>query len=97
MERAREVGIRKVSGAFRVQIISQFLAESAIINLMAVLISAVLIFLAKPLFNQLTGNEADLFILRVPLFWFSAFAVLVVGILISGLYPACHGPSGSLI
>ncbi|MBL7968886.1 MAG: ABC transporter permease [Prolixibacteraceae bacterium] len=88
MERAREVGIRKVSGAFRVQIISQFLAESAIINLMAVLISAVLIFLAKPLFNQLTGNEADLFILRVPLFWFSAFAVLVVGILISGLYPA---------
>jgi len=88
MERAREVGIRKVSGAFRVQIISQFLAESAIINLVAVVISVALIFLAKPLFNQLTGNEADLFILRVPLFWISAFAVVVVGIIISGLYPA---------
>jgi len=88
MERAKDVGIRKVSGAFRYQLIRQYLMESSLINLFAALLAVVLIIALKPVFNRITGENIDLFILTQPVFWISALVILISGILLSGLYPA---------
>jgi len=52
MERAKDVGIRKVSGAFRFQLIRQYMMESWMVNLAATLLAVFLIFALKPVFNQ---------------------------------------------
>ncbi len=88
MERAKDVGIRKVAGAFRYQLIRQYLMESWLVNLLSVILAAVLVFLLKPLFNQIIGESIGLFILKQPLFWLSTIAILVTGIVLSGFYPA---------
>ncbi|MEO1099454.1 MAG: FtsX-like permease family protein, partial [Bacteroidota bacterium] len=56
MERAKEVGVRKVMGALRRQLTTQFLSESVLITLMALILGIACIFLLLPLFNQLTGK-----------------------------------------
>ena len=55
--RAREVGIRKVSGSFRSQLISQFLIESVILSFIALLIALILVELFLPAFNNLAGKQ----------------------------------------
>lgn len=55
MERAREVGVRKVMGAFRSQLVRQFLAEAALVNLVSIAVAFVLILVALPSFNSLSG------------------------------------------
>ncbi|MBK8883203.1 MAG: ABC transporter permease [Bacteroidales bacterium] len=88
MERAKDIGIRKVSGAFRYQLIRQFLLESWLVNLVSILLAAVLVILLKPVFNQIIGENISLFILRQPVFWLSTLIILIIGILLSGFYPA---------
>jgi putative ABC transport system permease protein len=88
MDRANEVGVRKVMGAFKVQLISQFLTESALINFIAISLAVLLTFLSLPYFNNLSGlslNASYLvqnwFILLMLILWFA-------GTFLSGLYPA---------
>ncbi|MBI9033495.1 MAG: ABC transporter permease [Bacteroidales bacterium] len=86
--REREIGIKKVIGADRRDIIMQFIAEALIISLSAFAISLVLVELFLPYFNALSGKEFNLYsiiLLRtlIPLL----ILVMAVGIL-SGLYPA---------
>lgn len=88
MERAKDVGVRKVAGAFRSQLIRQYLIESGLVNLTAVVLASILVLCLKPIFNHITGENIDLFVLKQPVFWASAVAVLLVGILLSGFYPA---------
>jgi len=77
--RAKEIGIRKVSGALRREIIIQFLSESVLLSYIALLLAAVLTWVTLPGLNQITGLSA----IVIPLL----LTPLVVGIL-SGLYPA---------
>jgi len=88
LERAREVGIRKVAGAFRTQLISQYLTESMLVNLVAMVMAGLLVFLLKPVFNEIMGEPIGLFLLQQPIFWISVLLVLVLGIFLSGFYPA---------
>ena len=88
MERAKDIGIRKVSGAFRSQLIAQFLMESWLVNLVSILCAAILIFLLHPVFNQIIGENIGLVILKQPVFWLSTLLILICGILLSGFYPA---------
>ncbi|WP_163710690.1 ABC transporter permease [Mangrovibacterium lignilyticum] len=88
MERARDVGVRKVSGAMQIQLIRQYLAESWLVNLTAMLLAALLVLLFKPLFDELTGENIGFFLFREPLFWMSTFGVLLLGVFLSGFYPA---------
>ncbi len=88
MERAKDVGVRKVSGAFRNQLIQQYLIESGLINLLAVALAAALVFLLKHTFNQIIDENIGLFVLRQPIFWIYAIVILSAGILLSGFYPA---------
>lgn len=86
--RAKEIGIRKVVGAVKKQLIAQFLIESLMITMMALIISIGLTDLTMPLFNQVTGKAFDFnwttLIEYLP--WF-LIITLSVGIL-SGLYPS---------
>lgn len=87
-ERSREVGIRKVSGAGKQQIVWQFLIESVILCLAALLISAGMIYLLMPAFNQLTGSQLQASALFTPSIIIYALSLVVVTGLLAGSYPA---------
>ena len=87
-QRAAEVGIRKVIGARRSQLIRQFLLESAAMSLIALLLAVLLIQLALPAFNQLSGKDVALSELgALQLFLLIPGFVLLIG-LIAGSFPA---------
>ncbi|MEO1258195.1 MAG: ABC transporter permease [Bacteroidota bacterium] len=88
IERAREVGVRKVVGAEKRQLISQFLAEAGLVNLISALIAWVLTLTAIPYFNELAGVSFDASHLTQP--WFLGLLLLlwIGGTLLSGFYPA---------
>lgn len=88
MERAREVGIRRVSGATRKQLIAQFLFEALLNNLMAFILALGIIEVALPAFNQLTGRELDLFVWLHSLWSLAVILVFILGVFLSGFYPA---------
>jgi putative ABC transport system permease protein len=86
--RVREVGIRKVVGSGRRQLMGQFLTESVIVALCAVVFALVLVELFLPLFNNLAQKDLDLLYLD---HWYVLPALLLLGIivgLLSGFYPA---------
>jgi putative ABC transport system permease protein len=85
-KRAKEVGVRKVAGSNRFQLIKQFLSESILISFLALLIAFVLVQLALPAFNAISGKSLG-FDIR-PLLAFIGLG-LMVG-LIAGIYPAFY-------
>ncbi len=86
--RAREVGLRKVVGARRGQLIWQFLSESILLSLLSLLLALFIANRLLPFFNQLAGKDMELQIFSNPSLIVTLLAVaLVVGIL-SGGYPA---------
>ena len=88
MERAREVGVRKVMGAFKSQLVRQFLMESAMINLVSILIALAIAFLVLPYFNALSGLSLTFSSLTQPWFLELIVGLWLVGTLLSGFYPA---------
>jgi putative ABC transport system permease protein len=87
IERAREVGVRKVMGSGRSQLITQFLTESVLINVLAALIALVIIKIGLPYFYELSG-QPFMNIFQYSSFWYSLLVVLCIGIIFSGGYPA---------
>lgn len=87
-KRAGEVGIRKVIGASRENLIAQFLTESFLVNLLAFILAVILISLLQPLFNQLVGKTLSLQTLAATSVWWYAFLLLIGGSLLSGSYTA---------
>ncbi len=86
--RAKEVGIRKVMGVVRGQLMGQFLMESFLLTVMAMLLAVLLVQISLPLFNQLAGKTLSLGLaLRT---WLApALLVLAIGTgLLAGVYPA---------
>jgi putative ABC transport system permease protein len=88
LERAREVGMRKVTGALRSQIMVQFLVESVFMNLIAIGIAVLLVTLLHPAFNRLTGEMLDYSPGGNPGFWLLILLAFLTGAFLSGLYPA---------
>jgi putative ABC transport system permease protein len=86
--RAREIGMRKVLGAFRRQLIGQFLGEAVLLSFVAALLALLLAEGALPLLNQVTGKTLSLTSLasNSSILIFSTI-VLLVGV-VSGSYPA---------
>jgi putative ABC transport system permease protein len=86
--RAREVGVRKVVGGLRRQLIGQFLMESVLLTILSAGIGLVLAYALLPLFNQLSGTQLEFSFRRFPeLAWMLCGLILLVGIL-AGSYPA---------
>jgi putative ABC transport system permease protein len=77
-KRAREVGIRKVLGSLKTQLVRQFLLESLLIAAIALLVSLALVYWTLPFFNQLSGKNLSMNLLTN--------AWLIPGLLLTGLF-----------
>ena len=88
IERAKEVGIRKVMGSMRTQLVFQFLAESAIINIIAAALAFVFFQTGLPVFTSLTGQPLTVDVIGDWSFWYLFLTMVGVGTMLSGFYPA---------
>ncbi|MEP7170093.1 MAG: ABC transporter permease, partial [Bacteroidota bacterium] len=88
VERAREVGVRKVLGAIRLDLISQFLMESVLINIIALVLSTMIFLLLLKSFDQFTGREYFTGISLTANYWQLFSLLFISGTFLSGLYPA---------
>lgn len=88
LERAKEVGIRKVLGGYRFQLMIQFLSESFIMNALAVLISILSVYLLIPYFAELCGRDINSSMMQTKEFILQIAGALFGGTLLAGLYPA---------
>ena len=86
LKRAKEVGVRKVLGAFNASLKAQYLIEGVIITTLAMTVGAGLSYLSVPTFNSLTGTD-----LVMTFEWWYPFVYLALAIIIgviSSIYPA---------
>jgi putative ABC transport system permease protein len=88
MQRQKEVGVRKAIGALKMQLVSQFLFESVLFNIIAAILSIGIAYIALPVLNGIIGKEFGLSMLQDPMFWIWFSAIILLGSLLSGLYPA---------
>ncbi len=88
--RAKEVGVRKVIGATRPQLMRQFLSESLLLSLFALLLAIGLVYLALPLFNQLSGKYIQINLLRNFELWLGLLGLTLFAGVVAGIYPAFY-------
>lgn len=88
LERAREVGMRKVNGALRKQLLGQFLLESLLMNLFSIFCALLLVLILSPSFNLFTGEQLDYSLANNSGFWLVVILIFFLGAFLSGLYPA---------
>ncbi|MDW7694451.1 FtsX-like permease family protein [Flammeovirgaceae bacterium SG7u.111] len=88
MHRAKEVGVRKSIGAKRRQLVSQFLVESVLINVLAAVLALGIAYYLLPVLSAIVGKEISFAILQDAAFWQGFLFILMLGSLLSGLYPA---------
>lgn len=92
IKRAKEVGVRKVLGASKVQLVGQFITEAILVNAMSLTIALLIIQATKSFFGEISGVPSDFISLTAltsnkELTYCSIF-IIMSGILLSGLYPA---------
>lgn len=88
--RAKEVGMRKVFGALRPQLIKQFLSESLLLSVISFLITLVMLEILLPYFNNIANAKLELNFLTNELLLFGMPIFLVLVSLIAGSYPAFY-------
>lgn len=88
LERANEVGVRKVMGAQKRQLMNQFLSEAFLLNLLAAVISIVAVWLLWPTFIDFSGRNIPVSYLLKLDFWLIVVALFLFGTLLVGFYPA---------
>jgi len=88
-KRAREVGIRKSIGSYRVQLVKQFYSESLLVALIAFIIALLLVELCLPLFNSIADKNISM-PWSQPLFWLGCIAFTLGTGLLAGSYPALY-------
>jgi putative ABC transport system permease protein len=88
--RAKEIGIRKVTGSTKPQLVAQFLIESTLTAIFALLLSIGCIALLLPLFNTLAGKSISFSSLLEPSTFLILVAVIIFVGLVGGSYPAFY-------
>jgi len=86
--RAKEVGVRKVLGSLKKNLVTQFLVESLLISFIALAFALVIALLLVPYFNQLAGKEIHTTILLQPKMLLSFIGLIIIVGLLAGSYPA---------
>ncbi|MDQ4141644.1 MAG: FtsX-like permease family protein, partial [Bacteroidota bacterium] len=88
MERGKEVAVRKVIGARRVQLIAQFFMEAILLNLAGVVLAFTFMLAAGPWLNTVAAKPFYVFSWADTTVWFSLAGVFILSAFLSGLYPA---------
>jgi putative ABC transport system permease protein len=86
--RAKEVGVRKVLGSLKANLIQQFLTESFLISFIALILAFLITWLLLPYFNQLAGKEINAVTLLQPTMLLSLIVLMLIVGLLAGSYPA---------
>lgn len=87
LSRAKEVGLRKVVGATRLQLIIQFFSETILINLVALFFTLILIALIFPYISNLVLIPQEYIVWNKSIFWIRLLIIFSIGIVVSGIYP----------
>jgi putative ABC transport system permease protein len=88
VQRAKEVGLRKVIGAFKSQLIFQFLLESLVINLIAAFLALIIAEISLPYYYSLIGTTLTNHVWQYLPFLQNLLVFFIVGTIVSGFYPA---------
>lgn len=88
--RAKEIGIRKVAGSTRPQLIAQFMTESVVLTVISLLISLGLLYFLLPLFNSLAGKFLSYKNILQPVSLLVLFGIVVFVGVLGGSYPALY-------
>jgi putative ABC transport system permease protein len=89
-KRAKEVGVRKVVGAGKADLIRQFLGESFLLSLIGVLLALPLLFLLLPYLNGITHTDIQISFLNHYSIWLMLVAIVLVTGVVAGSYPAFY-------
>jgi putative ABC transport system permease protein len=87
--RAKEVAVRKVNGAFRNSLISQFLSESILLSFGAGILSLMAVYIGLPFFSSLIGEHLSLEFSNL-YFWLGGLTLIILVGLLAGSYPALY-------
>lgn len=88
VERAKEVGVKKAVGCSRAQLIRQFLFESFVINLLAMVLAILIVYVSFAAFRNLSGQPLSIRLFSDINFGLTIVGLVLIGTLLSGLYPA---------
>ncbi|HMG88683.1 MAG TPA: ABC transporter permease, partial [Chryseolinea sp.] len=88
IHRSKEVGIRKSIGAFRRQLVSQFMIESFTTNMVSAVLSLGFFSLFLPVLSEIVDMNLKTTLFEEPMFWVLSIAVISMGSILSGLFPA---------
>lgn len=88
LDRAKEVGIRKVVGSTKTQLRMQFLIESFVVNLMAGLFALILVIFTTNKFIEISNLPLGFTVFNDLFFWLTLLSFVLLGVFFSGLYPA---------
>ncbi len=88
LRRAKEVGISKVLGASKGQLIKQFLSESALLNVFALIIAIAIVGILQGPYDELIGRRNSAAILASQNFWILTAGIILTGTFIFGIYTA---------
>lgn len=85
--RAKEVGLRKVAGAVRTQLVRQFLGESLLITVLSLAIALIIVAITLPVVNDLVGKQLQINFTD-PLIVASIAGIAIITGILAGIYPA---------
>ena len=88
LTRAKDVGVRKVLGATRSQLVMQYLTETLLLTICAVWVGFLLVQLLQRLYNSFTGRHLSLSVLNQGWFWLAGIALILIGSVLAGTYVA---------
>ena len=88
LTRQREISIRKVNGAGKLQVFWHLLSETLFFNLMACAVASLIVFILMPVFNSFVGKSVGFFLPHNTTFFIGSIILFLAGIVLSGIYPA---------
>jgi putative ABC transport system permease protein len=86
LKRAKEVGVRKMAGASKVQLVRQFLGESLAMNLISFLLALAFVNMLQSAYNYFIGKQLSFSVFQQNNLWLIGFALIVIGSIASGAY-----------
>ena len=86
--RIKEVGVRRIVGSSRKELILQFFIQYLCINTLATVMASLMVYLLLPYFQEVTGVPIQMVQLSMPLLWWISLGIFLTGTVVTGIYPA---------